>query len=420
MAEFGKIKTEGALMSRKLSGSKLGRREFLTAGAVAGASLASGLSFNIRTAQAQQDDFKIGWVRPTTGRLASSFAPLYIGGLIAIDEINAKGGILGRRIVRVEEDDEGSPAKGPAVVRKLNDANINVVCGPVGSSQNLSAVQSTTSLKMIHCGYGAATDLANAVQYPYFYQLVLNTDLQAQLACTYAVETLGAKKIGIIQESTAFGEQATAGSVAMLKRLGLSPAKVEAYPITATSLEPYIANLQRAGADVVVAWIGNVPNVAMAFNAMNALKWYPPVVGHNGLFSDALFDLVPLEMLKNVNLTYLKAFTWTATESPGARQVEYAKKIATYPEAKAWEVNVAAGPFYDFLHILKAVVESEKTVDPEKIKRALDSVTNYDGMNGKISFSPSDHCGIKLDQMCLAKLSSGRDPRALGILRERV
>ncbi|MGZ5961534.1 MAG: ABC transporter substrate-binding protein, partial [Rhizomicrobium sp.] len=69
----------------------------------------------------QQAPFKVGWIRPTTGRLASSFAPLYFGGLIAVDEINAAGGILGRPIARVEEDDEASPAKEPGIVRKLRD-----------------------------------------------------------------------------------------------------------------------------------------------------------------------------------------------------------------------------------------------------------------------------------------------------------
>ena len=65
----------------------------------------------------QSQAFKVGWIRPTTGRLASSFAPLYFGGLIAVDEINAAGGILGRQIARVEEDDEASPAKEPGFVR---------------------------------------------------------------------------------------------------------------------------------------------------------------------------------------------------------------------------------------------------------------------------------------------------------------
>src|SRR5580698_5614104 len=74
------------------------RRALLRLAARAGvAALGAGQAF----AQ-QPPPFKLGWIRPTTGRLASSFAPLYFGGLIAIDEINAAGGILGRPITRVE------------------------------------------------------------------------------------------------------------------------------------------------------------------------------------------------------------------------------------------------------------------------------------------------------------------------------
>ena len=111
----------------------LDRRGFLaTAGALAA-------SLGIAPAHAQQGPLQIGWIRPTTGRLASSFAPLYIGGLIAIDEINAAGGILGRPIVRKEEDDEASPAKEPMIVKKVQDAGVQFLVGPTGSSQTLAS-----------------------------------------------------------------------------------------------------------------------------------------------------------------------------------------------------------------------------------------------------------------------------------------
>src|SRR5262245_47634434 len=93
----------------------LDRRLFL------GGMAALGASPLVRPAFAADDAFNIGWVRPTTGRLASSYAPLYIGGLIAIDEINAAGGVMGRKIARQEEDDEASPAREPAVIKKLQE-----------------------------------------------------------------------------------------------------------------------------------------------------------------------------------------------------------------------------------------------------------------------------------------------------------
>ncbi len=116
-------------------------------------------------AQAQQA-FKVGWIRPTTGRLASSFAPLYFGGLIAVDEINAAGGILGRQIARVEEDDEASPAKEPGIVRKLREQDISCFVGPTGSSQSLASIAATTAAKTIQATYAAAAEAGDAANIP--------------------------------------------------------------------------------------------------------------------------------------------------------------------------------------------------------------------------------------------------------------
>ena len=128
----------------------------------------------------------------------------------------------------------------------------------------------------------------------------------------------------------------------------------------------------------------------MIFNAMKTLKWFPPVAGHSGLMLPALFDLVPAEAVKNVFATYYRNFTWTDTEQPGTRQVEFAKKLTQFPEAKGFEVNVAAAPYYDFLYCLKAAIEAEKSFEPDAIKRGLDNLRNYKGLLGDISFTPDN------------------------------
>jgi ABC-type branched-subunit amino acid transport system substrate-binding protein len=368
----------------------------------------------------QPQPFKIGWIRPTTGRLASSFAPLYFGGLIAVDEINAAGGILGRPISRVEEDDEASPAKEPGIVRKLREQDIGCFVGPTGSSQSLASIAATTSAKTIQSTYAAAAEAGDGRKYPYHYQIMFNTDQQADVCVDYMVRTIGAKKIGILQENTAFGEQAAAATKAVLqKKFGLTPVSEQVYPIAAPDLSAYVANLQKAGADGVIGWIANVPNAAMIFNAMKTLKWFPPVTGHSGLMLPALFDLVPAEAIKNVFATYYRNFSWTDTEAPGARQVEFAKKLLRYPEAKGFEVNVAAAPYYDFLYCLKTAIEAEKSFEPEAIKRGLDNLKGYKGLLGDISFTSENHSGIGVKDVVLVSVASGQDARAMGCLRAR-
>ncbi|HEX2890564.1 ABC transporter substrate-binding protein [Vineibacter terrae] len=403
------------------SDGSIDRRAFLQAAGRLGVGAlgASSLGLAAGVARADAEPFKIGWVRPTTGRLASSFSVLYIGGLIAIDEINKAGGILGRPIVRQEEDDEASPAKEPAVIKKLQEAGLTYIAGPTGSSQALSSLATTTPAKIISATYANGAEMGDGKKYPYHYQCTFNTDQQGEVAARYLVDTIKAKKIGILQENTAFGEQATAASRATLKKAGVEPTRVEVYPLNAPDLNTYVGNLRKAGCDGLIAWIANIPNAAMAFNAMNAQKWFPAITGHNGLFLDALFDLVPDEALKNVYGTMYRSLMWSDGESPGPRQVEFAKKVVAYPEAKGSGTTVANSPYYDFLHILKMVIEGEKTFDTDKVKRALDNVRGYKGLLGTVNFTPENHTAIAIEDVALASVASGKDPKSLGVFRER-
>ena len=264
-------------------------------------------------ARADEATLRIGWVRPTTGKLASSFAPLYAGGDIALAEINAAGGILGKKLVIHEEDDEASPAKEPGVVKKLQDAGVNILVGPTGSSQVLSSLAFTTPAKIIQCGVANGSELGNAQKNPYHYMCVFTTEQEGTIAAKYMVEQLKLKKIGILHESTAFGEDAAKASRQTLKDVaGVEPAGVQSYPMSAIDLSVYVRNLQAAGCDGIICWMASNTHIAMAFNAMAQLKWFPHVVGHVNLFNDALFELVPPETLKNVYGVYYRGWTYTA------------------------------------------------------------------------------------------------------------
>ncbi|MBR0820200.1 ABC transporter substrate-binding protein [Bradyrhizobium liaoningense] len=391
----------------------LDRRLFL--GGVA----ALGASTLVRPGFADDDTFNVGWVRPTTGRLASSYAPLYIGGLIAIDEINAAGGIMGRKIARQEEDDEASPAREPAVIKKLQEGGVRYICGPTGSSQSLAALAVTTASKTITTMYAIASEAGDGNRYPWHYQCTFNSDLQAEMASRYLVETLKLKKIGILQENTAYGEQVVAACQTILKKLGVAPVGVEVFPITAPDLNGYVGNLRKAGADGVLFWTGSTPITAKGFNSMHSQKYYPAIAGHSSLFADSLLDLVPAEALQNAAGTYYKTLTWSDKEEIGSRQMDFAKKANAFPETKEAGVNVAGSPFYDFLYLVRAAIEQEKSFEPEKVKRAMDATKDYKGLLGNLTFTPTNHAAISVEDMTMATLLSGRDPKAMSVFRKR-
>lgn len=393
------------------------RRTALSAGALL---LGGSMLGAARSVFAQRGEaIKIGSARPLTGMFASSFAPLYVGAKIATDEINAAGGILGRPLEIIEADDESSPAKEPAVMRKLVDSGALAMLGPVGSSHGLAAIATTTPARIIHAAGVWAEDAADGKKYPYHYQFTYNTGHQGEAIVRHITGPLKLKKVGILQESTGLGEAGTAATIRALKKRGLEAVGTEVYPLTATDLKLYLGKLRAAGAEAIVLWNSPAQGMILTCAALQAMKWYPAVLGGNSVYSNAVLDSAAPEVLKNCFGTMIHSMTYSATEAVGARQLAHAKKVLTFPEAKAWEINAAISPFYDYLHLLKLVVETEKRFDTERIKKAFDAVKNYSGMIGNISFTPENHCALDASQVVMASVASGKDPRSMSCFRER-
>ena len=157
-------------------------------------------------AQSATEPFRFGLIKALTGRVASAYAPLYVPARIAVDEINAAGGILGRKVEIVDGDDEGTPAKEPAVVRALMEQKIDILLGPVGTSPTLTALSVTNPAKFLETGGSFAAEAADGKTYPYHFQFNFNNKLSGGMTVDYISANLKDKKIGIIQESFASSE----------------------------------------------------------------------------------------------------------------------------------------------------------------------------------------------------------------------
>lgn len=412
---------KGAAMSTHQPGGRtVSRRQLLqwSAGALALPALTGIVSCG-GSGKAAGDTLRIGWIRPTTGRLASTFAPLYVSGRIAVDEINEEGGILGKKLEIVEIDDQGSPAQQPAVARRLEQEGLQFVCGPVGTSQALASLAVTSRQQIIQTSYSNGAQLADGSKFPYHYQTTFNTDQQGVAVANYLARDLRISRVAIIAEDTEFGNAGLATSTKTLAEFGIQPTMVQRYPLDARNLDIEVRAMRDSGAEGVISWISDIPNGALAFNAMNALKWRPPVTGHTGLFLGPIFDVVPAEALRNVYGTYVRNLTWDDNEYPGDRAVAFADRMARYKEAKGLEPAIAAAPFYDFIHLLKMAIEQTDSTDAAEVKEVLDSLTGYDGLLGRISFTPEDHGGLDADAVVLASVVSAGDKKSKGVFRQR-
>ena len=370
-----------------------------------------------RTGWAQSDTIEIGWIQSTTGLIASTMRPLYVNAQIAIDKINSEGGILGRKIVTRIEDDESSPTKQPALARKYADAGINIVIGPSGTSQSLASVTAMTPMKIIQCAFAVVVD---AVKFPYGFMCHIGIQSQIEAGTHFLAGKLKQTKIAIFKENTAYGEMAMPVYTSVLDQYGLKPLTVQTFPLNAPDITPYLLNLQRSGAECIGLTLASTPALAMMFNTMASMKWFPVIVGNPTVLSEPLLKLVPAEAMQNVYGAHYKTLCFGDNYEPGPEQQAFAAKVATFPQAKGFEAYLSGLPWYDFLHLLKKVVEQERSFDSEAIKRGFEGIRGYKGLLGTFNFSPDNHYGLTSDEVSISPVLSANDPRAKGCFRGAV
>jgi ABC-type branched-subunit amino acid transport system substrate-binding protein len=368
----------------------------------------AGIGFPLAAGAA--DDFRIGWIRPTTGRLASSYAPLYAAGLMAVDEINASGGILGRKIVREEVDDEAAPAKAPQVMKKLESSDIKFVVGPTGDAACVASLPSGSAANMVQGCYAYSSRVMDGVTFPYSYIVYHSVRMVADVCIDY-YHSKGVRKFGLLVESTTAGEAATIASKESAQRYGLELTTVQSFPLSSPTVAPYVANLKNTGTECILSFLGNATSAALTLNAMADLQWLPPITGHSGLLYESLLDKVPAEALDKVTGVIYRGLSWTPDRPAPARSVAFAEKLSTYPDITA-PYNLGSGPYYDFIYLLKHAIEQEKSFDSQKVKAALDRVKDFEGVRCKISFTPENHCGIPIQELTLGYAKSAKDERS--------
>jgi branched-chain amino acid transport system substrate-binding protein len=370
---------------------------------------AAALGFPVLRVAHAADDLRLGWVRPLTGPLASSFAPLYYAGDVAIDEINAAGGILGRKLVKVESDDEGSPAKETIVMRQLSEQGVKFIVGPTGSSQAVSALSVSTPLKIIQGCIANADELGDGKQFPFHYQFNFRNAYQAKQHAIY-LQKAGIKKAGILVEDSAAGASSRAAMQANLAERGIQIVDTQIFPLRTPDMSPFLRKLRAEGAEAIDCHVSNNLDITQFLVGLSRMRWQPVIVGHYGLLFAGVAGAVPDDArYKDVYTTMFRGLTYTDTDKPPAKVLDFARKImkGSFPESVFGQAITS--PLYDYLYALKAAIEKAKSAEPQAVKDVFDGGFATEGLFGKMSFTPDNHTAYSPDLLTMAVVNSGDD-----------
>lgn len=312
---------------------------------------------------AQQEPIKIGVVQALTGPLSANGIDGLRGAEMAVLSINRAGGVLGRPLEIVVEDNKGEVAAAIAAAERMAYVHKVPVVIETNFSFLLSAVQATyweAGIPFIGAGTSPAlTKLGN----PFLFRIRHNDQLTAQAAVKYAVEGMGAKRLAIVHVIDDFGHGARDALIAAMRSLyGIEPIAVVGLPLDIKDATGPMVEVAAAKPDVVFVW-AHAAQGALFFRSRYELGYTDiPVIGSVVVAAPVTIELAGIEAMEGI--MFVGDF---ALDSPKVALFNnwYYER---YGESILSEVSMAV---YDAVHLVAKAIEKAGVVDPLAIRDAL-------------------------------------------------
>ena len=347
---------------------------------------------------AAQEAIKIGLVTALSGQSARAGEAITRGLSIAIDELNAKGGVLGgRKFVLVRRDDEATPAKGVIAARELLfKEKVAVLFGGLDTPVSLAIVPIVNQEKVPFMGpWAAGTPITKNNANPnYVFRVSAVDEIVDKAMLQYAQKTFNAKNCGMILVNNPWGESNEKGLMAALTAKGLKPAGIEKFEANDVDVVPQLTRLKAAGADCLFL-VGNVGPSAQVVKSLDRMGWKVPIVSHWGPAGGRFSELAGPNA-KDVH--FVQTYSFFGKQSPVGEKVLKAL-MAKYPDIKgAGDVTPAVGVAnaYDAMMLVALAIEKAGKVDGPAIREGFYKVESYDGLIKKYAkpFSAETHDAI--------------------------
>jgi branched-chain amino acid transport system substrate-binding protein len=331
-------------------------------------------------AQAAEPPIKVGLVAALSGQSAKSGEALTRGLTMAINEVNAQGGVLGRQLELVRRDDESNPSKGMLAARELvQREKVTVLFGGLDTPVSLAIVPLANQLKVPFMGiWAAGTKITeNGAAENYVFRVSAVDELVDEALVKYGVDK-GMKNPGMILINNPWGESNEAGFKRALEKRGLSNAGVERIQDSDLDVVPQLTRLKNAGADTLLM-VGNVGPSAQVVKSLDRMGWDVPVVSHWGPAGGRFGELAG----PNASRVHFIQ-TYVFTEHNGAKgDALLAALKSAYPQIKSLaDVTPAVGiaNAYDALHLAALAIEKAGNTDGKAVRDGFYAISEYDGL----------------------------------------
>ncbi|MBM3491594.1 MAG: ABC transporter substrate-binding protein [Alphaproteobacteria bacterium] len=372
-------------------------RRIFMAGAAGVLALAAG------AARAQSSEPIIVGLTYDAAKQASYYSLLMRDGTLArINEINAAGGVLGRQIKVLTEDDENNPAVAAQKVEKLAAAGAVFIFEVGSSSTGLAASRVAEELKVPN---GSSANVAEALTNPHkhwYFRISLRDSIATQGLIGFLKAKFKEPKLAVIRDATETGLVVSDNQIKFLEAAGFKYVAKEQISPGSVDVTAQALRIKAANPDVVLVTGGSLPDLANYVKAHARLGIKAPMVGNN-LFATTSFPALAGEAADG--------FMFVDVVDTGRPDVSEADKKLVALHGDRAKNSTLMLVSYDFAGLVVDAIKRAGAADRAKIRDALEATSNYPSLVGRkgagVSFSATSHDGVNNSAQVVIRLVKG-------------
>jgi len=360
---------------------------------------------------AAQDTIKIGVTQPLTGAFAASGNYVAQGAKIAEEEINKAGGVLGKKLQLIIEDNKSNPTEAVATAEKLiNSDKVPVLMGAWSSTLTLAVMPKLEEHKVPMLVETSSSGKITTSGNPYVFRISPTSEMEAK-AFAPLFKTMGIKKADFLATNNDFGLGASKEFSAAARQNGVEVGVMETMDPKATDFSAQLAKIKASGADTLFVTTA-VEQITLILKQAKDQQLPQKIITTGGSNSP---DQLIAQAGEAANGSYHLVF-FTPWFPEAVKNPEIAKTFVTLWNEKKYNVGGLTEGFrgWDGLNVIAEAIKAAGKAEPEAISKALWDV-KVKGINGDISFIKQGPAGKESAQnvpsVYLVKIEGGKVTR---------
>jgi len=353
---------------------------------------------------AAADTIKVGALLAVTGPASFLGAPEAKTLEMLVADLNAKGGVAGKKVQLIVKDTAASPEKAISFAKQLiEEDKVFAIIGPTTSGESMAVKNLAEESKTLLLSCAAAESIVKPVA-----KWVFKTpqdDASAVTRIFQQMKKMGISKIGVLSSNTGFGKGGKEQLAKIAPQYGIQIAVDEVYDKAATDLTAEVTKVKAAGVQAVVNWSIEPAQAIVIKNARQVGLTIPIFQSHG--FGNINYARAAGAAAEGVifPMGRLVVADSLPDKHPQKKLLEAYKKA--YEKKYGEDVSTFGGHAYDAFEILVSALK-KAGADREKVRAAIEGTTGLVGTAGVFNFSPSDHNGLGLDAFEMLTVKDGK------------